>query len=585
MPAAPGRTIRTMLAGLLGLALATGVLVGTSTPAAAQPHHRYIVQTSSNASVVRPMAEARQAGGTVLTRFEHVLSGFTADLTPAQALRLAADTSVVSVVRDSAVQADAAPPWGLDRIDQRTTTGDGSYQYATTGAGTTVFVIDSGVRLSHSQFGRRAVSGYDFVGRDRNAGDCYGHGTHVAGIIGGSTYGVATSAKIVSVRVLDCEGSGSTSDLIAALDWVVAHKPSGPAVVNLSLGAPSTTSGAKAVESAAAKTVAAGIPVVAAAGNLSSSACRYSPARVPSVITVAASNPSDARAAFSNDGSCVDLFAPGVDVRSASNASNGATEVMSGTSMAAPHVTGVLARMLQDDPLAKPAPLAAELLRRSTTGTITDAGGSPNRLLYAAPPSTLATRPTSTMITRSDARHSVTLRWAPPTGTGGTTITGYRVIRSGSADARKKRYAVVNLSAGARSCTFGSLAAGGRYTVRVLAVTADGPGAAAAATTTLLATPGSPKIKKASSGSKHSKGISVTARWAKPSSGGPVAGYQVKADRVGSRRDKIITVPATSRTVTITGLAKNKRYKITVRGLNVAGAGSWSKKSGKVTAR
>ncbi len=396
---------------------------------------------------------------------------------------------------------------------------------------------------------------------------------------------MAKSARIVSVRMLDCAGDGSVADLLDALDWVVAHKPAGPAVVNLSLGMPDTYPGADLVDQATAAVVRAGIPVVAAAGNNAISACDFSPAKVPSVITVAASDITDTRADFSDDGSCVDLFAPGVDIRSAGNASDTATALMSGTSMAAPHVTGMIARMQQDNPLASPATLAAEVTRRATTGVVDDASGAPNRLLYSAPPSRLAGRPTATTITRSDSRKTVTVRWAPPTSTGGSAISGYRVIRTGSADARAKRIAVATVSAGTRSYTFGSLVAGGSYTVRVVPITAEGPGWGAAVSTRLLSVPGRTRIKKASSGTKKSKGISVTARWAKPTTGGPVAAYRVKADRVGSRKDKTVTVSASKRSVKITGLAKKKRYRVTVQAINAAGRGAWSAKSGKVTAR
>lgn len=587
----PGRT-RRLITALAGLALLAGGLVTVTDSAEAATTSRYLVQTSSSA-LGRPLAKARQGGGTVVTRFEHVLNGFTADLTAAQAVRLAADSSVISVVKDekftvrdeitsSATQ--VSPPWSLDRIDQRTATLDGRYDYTSTGWSSTVFVVDSGVRLGHSQFGGRASSGRDFVDGGA-ATDCAGHGTHVAGTVGGRTYGVAKSAKIVSVRVLDCNGDTYPSTLISALDWIVDHKPAGPSVVNLSLGAPSTISGASAVDRAAAATVRAGIPVVAAAGNYDMSACGFSPARVPSVITVAASDSDDYRAEFSDYGSCVDLYAPGVNIRSASNASNSATELMDGTSMAAPQVSGAVARIQQDNPLASPATIAAELVRNSTRDVISDPVGSPNRLLYLTPPSLLAGTPTGTSISRSDGRKTISVRWSAPASTGGATITGYRVIRTGSADAAKKRVVVANLSAGATSHTFGSLVAGGSYAVRIVPITANGPGNGAYLSTKLLAVPGQPKIKKASSGSTKSAGTTVTGRWSKPTSGGAVVSYQITADRVGSSKDKTVTAPASATSVTITGLAKNKKYRITVRGVNVAGGGAWSAKSGKVTAK
>ena len=196
----------------------------------------------------------------------------------------------------------------MDRIDQRGRPGDLAYQFDTTGAGVTVFVIDTGIRLTHTEFGRRAVSGYDFVDRDADASDCYGHGTHVSGTIGGSTFGVAKAVTLVSLRVWDCNGSGTFSNMIAAMDWAVAHKPPGPSVINIS-----GRGGAyQPMDDAVARTIAAGIPVVVAAGNDNDDACKYSPARAPGAITVGATDSSDNRASFSNYGTCEDMFAPGV---------------------------------------------------------------------------------------------------------------------------------------------------------------------------------------------------------------------------------------------------------------------------------
>lgn len=595
----PVRPLRRLLTGLIGLALVGGVLVASADTASAGTPSRYLVQTSTP-SVAGPMAKARQSGGTVLSRFEHVLNGFTAELTPAEAVRLANSSSVQNVIKDvrysvrSQIEATAtqsSPTWGLDRIDQRTPAPDQRYGYLNDGTGSSVFVIDSGVRLTHAQLRGRAVSGWDFVGNDANASDCAGHGTHVAGTTAGSVDGVAKRTRIVSVRVLDCEGDGYVIDMINALEWVLAHKPAGPAAVNLSLGFavnPSNAALATSVDNAVRKVVAAGVPVVVAAGNYGDegmSACDYSPARAPAAITVGASDTSDTRAYFSNRGSCVDLYAPGVGVRSAWVNSDSATAYLSGTSMAAPHVAGAVARTQQDNPLASAASIGGELITRSTKNVIGDAAGAPNRLLYLAPPEQLAGKPTAVAISRSDSAKTVTVRWAPPASTGGSAITSYRVIRTGSADAGGKRTAVANLAASTRSHRFAGLVAGGSYAVRVLPLTAQGPGWAAGASAKLLAKPGTPGIKKASSGTKKSKGISVTARWATPSSGGAVASYQVKADRVGSSKDKTVTVPAAKREVKITGLAKNKKYQITVRAVNGAGNSSWSKKSGKVTAR
>ena len=429
-----GRAWRRLLTGLIGLTLVGASLAATPDTASAGTRHRYLVKTTAGSDVARPLAKARQSGGTVLTRLSRTMSGFTAELTPGQAGRLASDPSVTAVVADVAYTVDdqrvtanasqSGPPWGLDRIDQRTPALDGRYDYLTAGSGGTAFVIDSGIRLTHTQFGGRAVSGWDFVGGDANASDCAGHGTHVAGTIGGSTYGVAKGVRLVSVRVLDCSGSGYIIDMIDALEWVAAHKPAGPAVVNMSLGfevTSATSTIAAYVDGAVNAVVKAGIPVVVAAGNSGEdglSACSYSPARVPAAITVGASDDTDTRASFSNLGGCVDLYAPGVDVLSSWVSSNTAAGYLDGTSMASPHVAGAIARLQQDDPLASPAALAGQLLGRSTLGALTDADevGTPNRLLFATPPAELAGVPTAVSAVTSDSRKTVTVRWSPPAG-------------------------------------------------------------------------------------------------------------------------------------------------------------------------
>lgn len=583
-----------------------GALAATADPAAAEPNSpdRYLVLSSSD-SVDRPVAKAERLGGDVLHTFDHVLDGFSAELTPAQATQLEADPSVDDVIREKRYQMDLqtgaaatqpSPPWGLDRIDQRGLPLDSTYAYTSTGSGSTVFVIDSGIRLNHAQFQGRAVNGWDFVDSDSNASDCFGHGTHVAGTIAGSTYGVAKSARLVSVRVLDCGGGGWPSDLIAGLDWAVAHQPNtGPAVVNLSLGFQirdtEDQDAADLVDAAVNRAVDKGLSVVVAAGNAGRdgvSSCDFSPARAERAITVGASSRSDARADFSNLGSCVDLYAPGVNIPSASNdgtATN--TELMSGTSMATPHVAGAAARMLQDDPLAAPSWVADEIIAGSTPDVIAgaEAAGTPNKLLYVTPPSPLAGAPTKLTISKNLSVKSVTARWAPPSSNGGSAITGYRVIRTGGPDRLGKRVAVTELPATARSHTFTSLISGNVYSIRVLALTDNGPGAGAGGSTRMLAKPGKPGIKKASSGTKKSKGISVTARWKKPTSGGAVASYQVKADRLGSSKNKTVKVKAGVYQVKITGLAKNKKYKITVRSVNAEGVSAWSKKSKTVKAK
>ena len=476
-------TLRTPLA-----AAAAGLmmLAAAATPAAAAPTptsstQRYIVETDSSGLVPEVTGDVRRAGGSVRGTYSRALEGFSATLTPHQVRTLRADDRVRSVTPDGRVHSTGTqtnPTWGLDRIDQRSATRNGTYRYDTTGAGVTAFVVDTGVRLNHSQFGTRGSSGYDFVDHDTNASDCEGHGTHVAGTIGGSSYGVAKAVALVSLRVLDCGGSGYMSDTIDALDWVIAHEPAGPAVVNLSLGGDPFP----LLDAAVTRTVQAGIPVVVSAGNDGVDACGQSPARVPSALTVAATNASDTRPWWSNSGRCVDIFAPGVDVRSASNTSGTASEVMSGTSMASPHVAGVVARYLQRNPKATPTQAASALAGTATTGVVTSPAGSPNRLLHVAvAPVSAPGVPTGVKGTKSDAARTATIRWGVPLSNGGRTITGYRVTRNGK-DSTGAGPKTVTVSASTRSHTFGKLRAGAWYTLSVSAINSVGTGSAGSTT-------------------------------------------------------------------------------------------------------
>jgi subtilisin family serine protease len=319
--------------------------------------------------------------------FDTALKGFSANLSEQQAKRLAADPSVEYVEQDQVVHASATqanpPSWGLDRIDQANLPLSKSYTYASTGAGVNVYVVDTGVRISHQQFGGRAKNGYDFVDNDPIAQDGYGHGTHVAATIAGSTYGVAKGATVYGVRVLDNSGSGTTAGVIAGVDWVTKNAVK-PAVANLSLGGGVQTS----LDDAVRKSIASGVTYSIAAGNSNANANTFSPARVAEAITVGATTNTDARASYSNWGPVVDIFAPGSTITSAWNTNDTATYTGNGTSFAAPHVAGAAARYLQAHKTATPAQVSAALVTASTKNKVTNPGtGSPNRLLYSAPTS------------------------------------------------------------------------------------------------------------------------------------------------------------------------------------------------------
>jgi subtilisin family serine protease len=328
-------------------------------------------------------------GGKVADSYLSAVRGFHLESTADEAAHLAADPSVAFVEQDAVIDGKAlATPvtsvtqskklaWGLDRLDQRSLPLSKTYNYKSA-ASVTAYVIDTGVRTSHKEFGGRASSGWDFVDGDATANDCHGHGTHVAGTIGGATYGVAKDVKIVALRVLGCAGSGSFSDFIAAIDWVTKNARM-PAVANMSLGGPRS----KALDAAVQRSVASGVTYAIAAGNEDQNSCKSSPAAAPDAITVGAVDSADRRADFSNWGTCLDIFAPGVDIVSAAKGSDTGTKKMSGTSMAAPHVAGAAALVLAAHPDWTPRQVRDDLVANAGVNLVKDPGkGSSNRLLH-----------------------------------------------------------------------------------------------------------------------------------------------------------------------------------------------------------
>jgi subtilisin family serine protease len=362
---------------------AEGTILHAGSPTAVKGS--YIVTLKKTAGFKAASAEGKglisEYGGTVKRTFTAVLNGYSAKLTDTQAKRLAADPAVASVEQDQRVHVDAtqsSAPWGLDRIDQVNLPLSGTYTYPdTAGSGVTAYVIDTGVRITHSQISGRASYGYDAVDGDTTASDGNGHGTHVATTIAGSTYGVAKSAKIVAVRVLDNSGSGTTSGVIAGINWVTNNAVK-PAVANMSLGGSASTS----LDTAVANSISSGVTYAIAAGNSSANAANYSPARVSTAITVGATTSSDAKASYSNYGSTVDIFAPGSSIIAGYNTSDTATATLSGTSMATPHVAGAAAIYLAGHPSATPATVSSALVSGATSGVLSSVGsGSPNKLL------------------------------------------------------------------------------------------------------------------------------------------------------------------------------------------------------------
>jgi subtilisin family serine protease len=362
---------------------------------------RYIVVFKD--SVTNPASEAASVmqgrGGQVLHTYTRAIKGFAANLPDAALQAIRNNSNVSYIEQDQTVALNQVSPqnqatWGLDRIDQADLPLDTQYHFTRTGAGVNAFIIDTGIRTDHVEFTGRVLPGYNTVADANGTNDCNGHGTHVSGTVGGTTWGVAKGVSLIPVRVLDCTGSGSWSGVIAGIDWV-ANSPLRPAVANMSLGGGASST----VDAAVAGAVSKGVTMVVAAGNSNNDACLSSPAREPSAITVGATTSIDYRASYSNFGSCVDIFAPGTGITSAWNTSATATNLISGTSMASPHVAGVAALAVAANPTATPAAITSLLTSSATPNRVVAASlpvGTPNLLLYSL---LAATAPQPTTVT------------------------------------------------------------------------------------------------------------------------------------------------------------------------------------------
>lgn len=358
--------------------------VYTSAAAASTIEERYIVVLKDSVQNTPGVAaeHARNHQVKVSSVYAHALKGYAASMPPGKVKALERDSRVAYVEVDgvaTTVATQSNAPWGLDRIDQLKLPLNTTFTYSASGNGVKAYIIDTGIRKSHADFSGRVVDGYDAVDGTLPAEDCNGHGTHVAGTVGGTQYGVAKGTTLVSVRVLDCGGSGYWSWVIAGIDYVTAsHVPGQSAVANLSLGGSASTS----VDTAVKNSIAKGISYAVAAGNSSQDACKFSPARVPEAMTIGATDKTDTRPSWSNWGACVDWFAPGVSIKSAWYTNDSATSTISGTSMASPHAAGVAALYLQNNPGATPQQVRDALYSGTSKSIVKRAKSTNSHLLF-----------------------------------------------------------------------------------------------------------------------------------------------------------------------------------------------------------
>lgn len=457
----------------------------------------YIIVLKSANDIEGKEKQIAQMGGRTEKRFTNAINGLSVKIKHKDADLLRTETNVLSVELDQPMFAldtqTPTPSWGLDRIDQRALPLNNSFTASAYGAGVDVYVVDTGVSTTHTDFSGRLRSGFSAINDGRGSNDCNGHGTHVAGTSAGTTYGIAKAATLVPVRVLDCNGSGTTSGVIAGLDWIIADHASGkPAVANMSLGGGASL----ALDTAVQNAINDGVVMAVAAGNSTADACTSSPARAVNAITVGATTSTDSRASYSNFGTCLDIFAPGSGITSAWIGGTSATNSISGTSMASPHVAGVAAVLLDRYPTSTPADITSMLRSSATPNVVLSAGtGSPNYLLYLDPTgSTIVTPPPaptptapaapSIGIATANKGRTATVTWTLGAD-GGSAISSHTVYAYliGSATASKS---ILVSGASTTTATVTGLKVGAQYTFKVQAVNAYGKSALSTASNVIV---------------------------------------------------------------------------------------------------
>jgi subtilisin family serine protease len=553
----------------------------------------YLVVMRSSDDLDEEEAEISRSGGRTEKRFSRAINALSVKVKHSEAGRIRNNPKVLFVELDQPMYAldtqSPSPSWGLDRIDQRALPLNSTFTASAKGAGVNAYIVDTGISSTHVDFTGRMSTGFSSIVDGNGTNDCNGHGTHVAGTTAGTTYGIAKSATLIPVRVLDCIGSGTTSGVIAGLDWIVGHHTAGtPAVANMSLGGGASA----ALDAAVQNVINDGVVMAVAAGNDGLNACNYSPARAANAITVGSTTTADARSTFSNTGTCVDIFAPGSSITSAWIGNTTAISTISGTSMAAPHVAGVAAVLIGRFPTSTPAQIATMLRTSATPNVVTSAGtGSPNYLLYldpvggpivAPPPPTpvAPSAPTGIAITTGSGQISVRFT----AGSAGTSpITSYKYSVDGGTN-----WATRQTGTTASPLVITGLTNGSTYLVSIRAVSVVGDGVASTSVSTTIpvaaTAPTAPAIGVASANA----GRTATVRWTLGANGGSaITSHVVTAYLNGSgTAARSVTVNgATAVTATVTGLTNGGSYTFKVLARNAIGSSALSASSNAVIAR